>query len=48
MCRHLNLEPGSFDVNLKVALREVVLFGGYAYSYLGDTWAWDGATWTQR
>ncbi len=29
-----------------------VLYGGYyylsGYVYLGDTWEWDGATWTQR
>jgi hypothetical protein len=28
---------------------EVVLFGGWnGGSYLGDTWTWDGAAWTQR
>lgn len=24
----------------------VVLFGGWAGSYLGDTWGWDGKKWT--
>jgi hypothetical protein len=24
-----------------------VLFGGYDTSFLGDTWTWDGTTWTQ-
>jgi hypothetical protein len=26
---------------------DVVLFGGYNGQYLGDTWTWDGSTWTQ-
>ena len=33
------------------ATREVVLFGGETPNgsgYLGDTWTWDGANWTQR
>ena len=33
------------------ATREIVLFGGEApdgSGYLGDTWTWDGANWTQR
>jgi hypothetical protein len=32
--------------------QRVVLFGGYdgasANNYLGDTWEWDGNSWTQR
>jgi hypothetical protein len=27
---------------------EVVLFGGWNGSYLGDTWTWDGTTWTEQ
>ena len=28
--------------------QKIILFGGYdATSYLNDTWAWDGTTWTQ-
>jgi hypothetical protein len=27
--------------------RRVVLFGGFASTYLGDTWEWDGIAWTQ-
>ncbi|MHB8263607.1 MAG: hypothetical protein ACYDGY_07655, partial [Acidimicrobiales bacterium] len=40
------------------ATRQVVLFGGYgyttkpngklSYTLLGDTWTWNGATWTQQ
>jgi hypothetical protein len=35
------------------AIGHVVLFGGYDYSgpdpvYWGDTWEWDGVSWTQR
>jgi hypothetical protein len=28
--------------------RDVVLFGGYDGHYLGDTWTWNGSTWTQQ
>jgi hypothetical protein len=31
--------------------KDIVLFGGYGgdiYNLLGDTWTWDGATWTER
>ncbi len=28
--------------------QKIILFGGYdAFSYLNDTWTWDGATWTK-
>src|SRR5205823_770576 len=28
---------------------QVVLFGGKTYGpFFGDTWAWDGSTWTQQ
>jgi hypothetical protein len=31
------------------ARREVLLFGGYDGGvYFGDTWAWDGAGWTEQ
>jgi len=29
------------------ASRDVILFGGYDGTYLGDTWSWNGTTWTQ-
>jgi hypothetical protein len=29
------------------ATQNVILFGGYDGEYLGDTWSWDGTTWTQ-
>jgi hypothetical protein len=28
------------------ARQEVVLFGGYRPGVVGDTWTWDGSTWT--
>jgi hypothetical protein len=31
-----------------VARQRTVLFGGIAGAPLGDTWEWDGTTWTQR
>ena len=39
--------PGRGDhaMAFDAARQRVVLFGGYS---LGDTWSWDGATWTQR
>jgi hypothetical protein len=30
------------------ATRNVVLFGGFAHGNLGDTWTWDGSTWTKQ
>ncbi|MFM1870603.1 MAG: hypothetical protein RL398_25 [Planctomycetota bacterium] len=45
-----SLQSTVFDA----ARGEIVLFGGYFYAtsqpqlYLGDTWSWNGATWTQR
>ena len=27
---------------------QVVLFGGWNRTYLGDTWVWDGEAWTER
>jgi hypothetical protein len=27
---------------------EVVLFGGWDGTLLGDTWTWDGTTWTEE
>jgi hypothetical protein len=30
------------------ATAQLVLFGGYNNGYLGDTWAWNGATWEQQ
>jgi hypothetical protein len=30
------------------AHQQVVLFGGYYFGYLADTWVWDGANWTQK
>jgi len=29
------------------AMGQIVLFGGYNGNYPGDTWVWDGTTWTQ-
>jgi hypothetical protein len=28
------------------ARQEIVMFGGYHPGVLGDTWTWDGSTWT--
>jgi hypothetical protein len=28
--------------------KKIVLFGGFAHSYLNDTWTFDGTTWTQQ
>ena len=30
------------------ATGNVVLFGGYDGNAYGDTWTWDGSTWTQQ
>lgn len=27
---------------------DLVRFGGYDFSSLGDTWTWNGVTWTQE
>jgi hypothetical protein len=40
-----------FQTAYDAARRQVVLFGGYTYpgqGYLGDTWTWDGSTWTEQ
>src|SRR6266705_3485334 len=49
----INVSPGqtrySHAMAYDTARGRVVLFGGYdGTSNLGDTWEWDGTTWTQR
>lgn len=36
------------DLIYDAADQNVVMFGGYDGSYLGDTWMWDGTTWTRQ
>lgn len=44
--------PGRIEAGMAydAARRQVVLFGGLDSSQfsLGDTWTWDGTTWTER
>ncbi len=36
------------DMIYDAADQDVVLFGGFGGRYLGDTWTWNGSTWTQQ
>ncbi len=45
--RHLEATaPGRLAAGDQARYR-LILFGGYDGAYLGDTWAWNGSTWTQ-